>query len=79
VGRDWQNSFYRNVDTFLSRTRSIAGIIESCFGKDLGSKVMSDWFKTLPEPEQARREAFSDAFAPAKKAFLGLGSRPKET
>jgi hypothetical protein len=58
----WQDNLDRHVKTFLSSVRSIPWIIEACFGKDLGSPEMKDWWKRLPPEEQQRRKTFSAKF-----------------
>jgi hypothetical protein len=70
VGHDWQSSFYSLVDSFLTKARSVAWIIEACFGDDhRGSAEMRVWWQGLSPDEQRRRTDFSDQFRADKKAF----------
>jgi hypothetical protein len=67
----WQDKLYGNVDTFLAKTRSVPWIIEACFGQDLGSLEMRNWWATLAADEQRRRASFSRRFRnePKWRAF----------
>ena len=69
VGKDWQSSFYSQVDNFLIAARSVPSIIEACFGKDLGSPEMRDWWDSRSADERRRREDFSAQFRADKQAF----------
>jgi hypothetical protein len=70
VGHDWQSSFYSLGDSFLAKARSVAWIIEACFGNDSrGSAEMRAWWQGLSPDEQRRRTAFSEQFRADKKAF----------
>jgi hypothetical protein len=69
VVAQWQRSFYPNLDAFLAMTRSIPEIIESCFGADLGSRPMKQWFGALPSDEKTRRQMFSAGFKPCYDTF----------
>ncbi len=62
VNRPWQDTFYPHVSTFLAKVRSVPSIIRACFGKDLGSAEMRDWWDRLTPDERLRREDFSDQF-----------------
>jgi hypothetical protein len=70
LGSNWQSSFYSLVGTFLAKVRSVPSIIEACFGADLVSPPMRDWWDhRLPPDEQQRRQAFSAQFEADRKAF----------
>ena len=69
VGKDWQSSFYSQVDNFLIAVRSVPSIIEACFGADRVGPVMTAWWDGLPPDEQQRREDFSAQFRADKQAF----------
>src|SRR5207247_7874094 len=60
------------VSRFLAEVRSVPSIIEACFGKDLGSREMKNWWNgDLTLDEQKRREAFSTKFQAERKAIDG--------
>jgi hypothetical protein len=47
IGHEWQRPFFADFDAFLSATKNVPEIIRACFGKDLGSKEMQQWFEQL--------------------------------
>src|SRR5687767_14886567 len=57
----WQRRFYANFDAFLAMTRSIADIIQSCFGIDPVLQN-NNAFKNLSASEQTRRGQFQRKF-----------------
>lgn len=67
IDTGWQRSFYANLDAFLVMTRSIAEIIEFCFGRD--RLVKRDVFEALDTDEQSRRLQFSDEFKDHRSDF----------
>jgi hypothetical protein len=71
VDTRWQRSFYAYLDAFLSTTRSVAEVIQCCFGHDIATK-MHKWFKKLPSDEQDRRLEFSKQFKKDYNAFAKL-------
>src|SRR5262245_26254511 len=69
VSKMWQQPFYANFDAFLGATRSIAEIIQCCFGRDRALQMKS-WFASLDQAEQDRRKKFSDEFNPDYSKFV---------
>jgi hypothetical protein len=69
IDHDWQLNLYAHFDAFLPCTRSVAEIINCCFGKDDGSREMRDWFKKLSVDEQNRREHFTKLFQVERAKF----------
>jgi hypothetical protein len=67
----WQRSFYAYFDAFLSTTRSVAEVIQCCFGHDFARK-MQKWFKDLPSDEQDRRQEFSKQLKKCCDGFTNL-------
>jgi hypothetical protein len=68
----WQRSIYAHLDAFLSVTRSIAEIIQCCFGVDLANPEMRDWYSKLTHDERNQREEFRRQFEPYYKSFRAL-------
>ena len=64
----WQDAFYAHYDAFVSTTRSVAQILQCCFGHD-EYRVLKKWFENLPEDEQTRRRDFRVRFDPYFKEF----------
>jgi hypothetical protein len=67
-GNLWQRSFYPNLDAFLAMARSVAEIIQCCFGEDR-SLPMKEWFNVLSCSERANRKAFSRQFRADRDEF----------
>jgi hypothetical protein len=67
----WQRSFYAYFDAFLSMSRSVAEVIQCCFGHDT-ARQMNGWFKTLPSDEQTSRREFSKQFKKHYDVFKNL-------
>src|SRR5579872_1751560 len=67
----WQRAFYAYFDAFLAMTRSVAEVINACFGHDR-SPAMKAWFDALDAGERTRRDAFSAAFKAGHEAFQKL-------
>jgi hypothetical protein len=69
-GPDWQGMIWQLVSRFLAEVRSVPPIIEACFGKDLKSREMKNWWNDdLTLDEQQRRETFSDQFRADRKVI----------
>lgn len=68
VGNDWQRSFYPHFDAFLPCTRSVADIVDWCFGYDKKGPI-SKWFNTLSLDEKDRRKLFTEKFAKVRTRF----------
>jgi hypothetical protein len=62
----WQRALYAHLDAFLSATRSIAEIIQCCFGED---GQLRKWLRSLPAEEQDRRREFRNQFKPVYDDF----------
>jgi hypothetical protein len=76
----WQETFYAELDAFLSATRSVAQVIKCCFGVDQGHPEMRAWFNTLRAEEQDRRRDFWRQFQATYNAFSDLPlSRARNT
>jgi hypothetical protein len=73
VAHEWQRPFFAHFDAFLSATKSVPEIIRACFGEDLGSKEMREWFGQLPEDEQNRRKQFNAEFLVVLDSFRRMG------
>ena len=71
IDTGWQRAFYAHLDAFLSASRSVAGVINCCFGRDTNFR-MKDWFDKLPKDEQERRGRFSRCFQLSCKCFANL-------
>src|SRR5258708_426560 len=70
IDTGWQRSFYAHFDAFLSATRSVAEIINCCFGVD-EHRAMKAWFDQLPAEEQVRRREFWKQFQVQYDRFCG--------
>ena len=82
LGTSWERPFYAHVDAFLSATRSIPEVIQSCFGEDKGAPTaVKQWFAALPAAEQNKRQQFTAQFKPHYDAFraLPLGTERHKT
>jgi len=75
IDTGWQRSFYAYLDAFLSTARSVAEVINCCFGHDKAPK-MKKWFENLSPDEQARRREFSKRF---KKIYIDFTQLPLST
>src|ERR1041384_3796742 len=64
----WQEAFYAYYDAFVSTTRSVAQVLQCCFGYDKYPKIDA-WFKTLSKDEQCRRLDFCKQFKPHFRQF----------
>ena len=73
IDKGWQRSFYAHLDAFLSTARSVADIINCCFGHDT-APPMKNWFNNLTPDEQGRRKKFSGDFKDMDdyKSFINL-------
>ncbi|HET6883180.1 MAG TPA: hypothetical protein VFI31_23625 [Pirellulales bacterium] len=56
----WQPDFYFYLDAFIAAARSIADIVQKCFGWDPHSK--KEWPEPLDDDERRRRDAFQAEF-----------------
>ena len=65
---DWQRHLYAHLDALLPCVRSVADIINCCFGHDTNSK-MKAWFDGLPIDEQDRRKQFTARFQPERQTL----------
>jgi hypothetical protein len=68
IEHDWQRYLYAHFDAFLPCTRSVADIINCCFGHDRNPRMKS-WFDGLPVDEQRRRKLFTKQFHVERKSF----------
>lgn len=66
----WQLKFGAHFDAFLATTRSVADVIECCFGAD--PQLVRTWLRNLPADEQDRRRKFSAEFEASRLAFAAL-------
>ncbi len=68
IETDWQRHLYAHFDAFLPCTRSVADIVNCCFGHDSNRRLES-WFKSLSIGEQTRRKEFTKQFQAERKNF----------
>ena len=63
----WQPDFYFYIDAFIGATRSIADVIQKCFGWDKRSK--DEWPQPLGADEIERRNKYQAEFTILYEAF----------
>lgn len=68
IETDWQRHLYAYFDAFLPCVRSVADIVNCCFGHDTNGRL-KNWFNSLLIDEQTRRKDFTKKFEAERKSF----------
>jgi hypothetical protein len=69
IDTGWRLSINAYLDAFLSATRSVAEVINCCFGHDPNWRLKG-WFDSRSPNEQCRRRQFSELFRDDYQQFV---------